>query len=120
MREGAGVRPCVRPSVRVSVCVYVRCAARQGGRVLLPAGSGGKGGKRAARQGSSPVLQGLAARVCHRWQGSEAEIAGVAERSCGGASEKRGRHRLLLRSAFFPIASGEAAGPAALTCNSHH
>lgn len=109
---------CVRVSLVLSVCTC-GCAARQGGRVLLPAGSGGKRRKRAARQGSSAVPEDPAARVSHRSQVLEAQIGGVTDRSCGGASGDRGCHRLLLCSAFFLIASGEAAGRAALTCNSY-
>lgn len=124
--RGSGCAPAC-PSVCVSVCVYVRSAARCGA-----AGRSGAApcwerrerreeGSRAWQFGrAGAVPEGPAARVCHRCQVLEAEIGGVAERSCGGVSEEWGRHRLLLRSAFFLIASGEAAGRAGLTFNSYH
>ncbi|KAM4790851.1 uncharacterized protein ACIQIH_003573 [Cyanocitta cristata] len=127
LRARERVRTRVSLCVCVSVCVYVRSAARCGA-----AGRSGAApcwerrerreeGSRAWQFGrAGAVPEGPAARVCHRCQVLEAEIGGVAERSCGGASEEWGRHRLLLRSAFFLIASGEAAGRAGLTFNSYH
>lgn len=116
--------------VCVSVCVRARRGAVRRGRAVgccSLLGAEGKEGRGqpgmavwpcGSRAGAVP--EGPAARVCHRCQVLEAEIGGVAERSCGGASEEWGRHRLLLRSAFFLIASGEAAGRAGLTFNSYH
>lgn len=113
VREGARARPCVPRRLRLCV----RAGARRGravGCCSLPGAEGKEG------RGQFSSAGGPAAGVCRGCQVLEAEIGGVAERSCGGASEKRARHRLLLRSAFFLIASGEAAGRAALTCNSYH
>lgn len=116
------------------VCVCVRAGARRRAAVgccSLP-GARGKEGTgqpgRAARPPGGSCSQGLAwvpglgmgAWAWHGCLGLEAEISGVEENSCGGASEERGRHRSLLHSAFFLIASGEAAAPAALTCNPYH
>lgn len=115
---------CVCVCARVGVCVGVCVRARRGravGCCSLP-GAEGKEGRgqlgRAVRAGAVP--EGPAARVCRRCQVLEAEIGGVAERSCGGGSEERGRHGLSLRRAFFLISSGEAAGRAGLRFNSYH
>ncbi|XP_064246772.1 uncharacterized protein LOC135281643 isoform X2 [Passer domesticus] len=123
-QAGRGCRGCRAPSAPALLPRIAHLRALRGAVTL-----GGAGGRAEQRAGSRAGRVADATARCGRRSGCasvcpsvrvcvcvcvcrdlEAEIGGVAEGCRGGASEERGRHRLLLRSAFFLIASGEAAG----------
>ncbi|XP_064246777.1 uncharacterized protein LOC135281643 isoform X3 [Passer domesticus] len=106
-QAGRGCRGCRAPSAPALLPRIAHLRALRGAVTL-----GGAGGRAEQRAGSRAGRVADATARCGRRSGCrdlEAEIGGVAEGCRGGASEERGRHRLLLRSAFFLIASGEAA-----------